>query len=347
MWFTTLVKPAGGIVDVCLAIKQRLEQLGLEQRDLAAAVQVTESYISQLLRRKKAPPAAERTDIYEKMTTFLKLPKGKLVAMVEAQRREELKKKISEPPAPLFKEVRKLVIQKCKGDKRTEVRAIFERQAFGELERLITQKLLDVAKKVAKDELRNEGWLRIVADLLERSYEEMRASVLEFLDTDVFNISPDHCSAFLDPLVESWDIDLTTFAIEIVLNKRLAAVQFLRFRFVETEAHGSLEEEPGFREFCRNAAMSGGATDQEMEFLKSIRFKHNRPSALYYYRELQSLRDPLHFLEGSKRRDSGRAEKQIQLDQRKKAIQRWKKNKGSASERKGGRSLIRPRSDIN
>ncbi len=40
-------------MDVCLAIKQRLEELGLEQRNLAAAAEVTESYISQLLTRKK------------------------------------------------------------------------------------------------------------------------------------------------------------------------------------------------------------------------------------------------------------------------------------------------------
>jgi len=49
-------------VDVCLVIKQRLEELGLEQRDLAAAAEVTESYISQVLTRKKLPPAPDRTD---------------------------------------------------------------------------------------------------------------------------------------------------------------------------------------------------------------------------------------------------------------------------------------------
>jgi len=43
-------------MDVCLVIKQRLEELGLEQRDLAAAAKVTESYISQLLTGKKLPP---------------------------------------------------------------------------------------------------------------------------------------------------------------------------------------------------------------------------------------------------------------------------------------------------
>ncbi len=44
-------------MDVALVIRQRLGQLGLEQRDLAAAAQVTESYISPLLAGKKAPPA--------------------------------------------------------------------------------------------------------------------------------------------------------------------------------------------------------------------------------------------------------------------------------------------------
>lgn len=34
---------------------------------------------------------------------------------------------------------------------------------------------------------------------------------------------------------------------------------------------------------------------EEIEFLAELRFKKGRPTALCYYRELQSLRDPLHF----------------------------------------------------
>jgi len=321
-------------VDICLVIKQRLEELGLEQRELAAAAQVTESYISQLLTGKKAPPAADRTGLYERMNTFLKLPKGQLSTMLEAQRREELKIKLADPPAPLFKEVRELVVRKCKTAKQGQVRAIFEKQAFGELERLVTQKLLDVTKRIAKDELKNESWLRIVAEMLDRSYGEMRANILEFLDTDIFSVSPDHCSAFLDPLIDSWDIDLKTFGMEIVLNRRLASTQLMKFHFVEMEAGGSMEEEPGFQEFLRNSAMSADATEEEIEFLKSLRFKKNRPSPLYYYRELQSLRDPLHFPESSvapmhKRRDTDGVEKQIRLDSRKRAIKRWEKTKST------------------
>src|SRR2546422_6625332 len=77
-------------MDVCLVIRERLARLGLEQKDLAAAAEVTESYISQLLTRKKLPPAPDRTDIYEKMGEFLKLSSGKLAKLAEVQRRAEI-----------------------------------------------------------------------------------------------------------------------------------------------------------------------------------------------------------------------------------------------------------------
>ena len=176
-------------MDVCLVIKQRLEKLGLEQRDLAAAAEVTESYISQLLTRKKLPPAPGRTDIYDKMGKFLKLPSGKLAKLAEHQRKEELKRNLADPPTPLFKEVRELILRKCVPAKEKQIRVIFEKQPFGELERLVTQKLLDVIKKVAKEELNSENWLHLVARLAGRSYEQMRVTLLEFLDTDVFSLS--------------------------------------------------------------------------------------------------------------------------------------------------------------
>jgi len=301
-------------LDVCFVIQQRLRELGLEQRDLAAAADVTESYISQLLTRKKAPPAADRTDLYEKMNAFLKLPKGQLSSMVRAQLREELKKKLADPPAPLFGQVRELVIRKCTPACRAQVRDIFEKQAFGELERLVTQTLLDVSKGIARDELTNQLWLRNVAELRRQSYEEMRAMSLEFLETEVFDLSIDHCSAFLEPMIDSWDIDLKTFAMTILLNERLAPTERMCFQFVEVGTSLPAEEEPGFKEFLCNAAMSGDATSDELEFLKSLRFKQRSPGPLYYYRELQSLRDPLHFPEDPvvsmhKRRDQVAARK--------------------------------------
>jgi transcriptional regulator with XRE-family HTH domain len=157
-------------MDVCLVIQERLARLGLEQKDLAAAAQVTESYISQLLTRKKLPPAPDRTDIYEKMGEFLKLSSGKLARLAELQRRAELTKGFEDPPTPLLRQVRELVLRKCTPEKQQEMRRIFEKQPFGELERLVTQKLLDLLKRVAREELKNEKWLRSVARVSGRSY---------------------------------------------------------------------------------------------------------------------------------------------------------------------------------
>jgi transcriptional regulator with XRE-family HTH domain len=276
-------------------IRQRLEDLGVEQRDLATAAQVTESYISQLLTRKKAPPAPTRTDIYDKMEKFLKLPSGELSKLADLQRKEELKRRLEGPLTPLFKEVRELILRKCNPDNGKEIRAIIEKQPFGELERLVTQKLLGVVKRVAKEELDSEHWLRTVAQLSGRSYEQMRVMVLEFLDTDIFNLSVEHCVAFLDPLIESWDIDLATFDMEIVLNRRLVSGHLKKFEFVEREPDQPFGEEPGLKEFLRDSTLSGDATEEEIEFLRKLRFKGKRPTPLYYYRELQNFRDTLHF----------------------------------------------------
>jgi transcriptional regulator with XRE-family HTH domain len=282
-------------MDVCLVIKARLEELGLDQKGLAAAAEVTESYISQLLTRKKLPPAPGRTDIYEKMGKFLKLSSAKLAKLAQAQRNQELKRALEVPPAPLFAEVRELVLGKCAPDKRQQIREIFEKQPFGELEGLVTQKLLELIKLVARRELANEKWLLEVARLSGRNYKQLRVKILDFLDTDVFGLSSDDCDSFLDPLIESWDIDLSSFSMEVVLNKMLAPGQPSKFEFTQRQADDPREHEPGLVEFLADASLSGNASQEEIEFLTRLRFKEKRPSPLYYYRELQNLRDPLHF----------------------------------------------------
>lgn len=282
-------------MDVSLPIRRRLKEIVLEQKDLAVAAQVTESYISQLLARKKAPSAPGRTDIYEKIAKVLKLASDYLSNLGELKRKEELRKKVAEPPRPLFKECRELVLSKCDAVRQKELRRIFEKEPFGELGRLVTQKLLDVAQRVAREELRNEEWQRLMAQIGNRIYEQMRVTVLEFLDTDVFNVSAENCIGFLEPMIDSWDIDLMTFAIEVVLNRRLAAGSVKRFEFAEREPQRPSAVAPGLERFLKDTSLSGDATEEEIEFLKAMRFKGKQPSPIYYYRELQNLRDALHF----------------------------------------------------
>src|SRR5438046_8998135 len=125
---------------------------------------------------------------------------------------------------------------------------------------MITQTLLEVVKVFVREELGREKSLRTVARESNRSYKQMRVAVLEFLDADVFNITPESCIAFLDPLIMSWDIDLSSFSLEIALNRRIAPGKPKKFEFVEKDAKEKSAEEPGLREFLKDRLLSGDAT---------------------------------------------------------------------------------------
>src|SRR6058998_3616856 len=166
-------------MDIALVIRQRLDELELDQRDLARAANVTESYVSQILTGKKAPPAPGRTDIYDRMDRFLKLPQGELARVAEAHLKEERIRRLGEV-APLFPELRALLLRKCVPARREAVRAIIERQSFGELERLVAQTLLHVAR----------------------------------LGGDVLHVTPKQRSR-LESAIAAWEWDPTTFALTV------------------------------------------------------------------------------------------------------------------------------------
>jgi hypothetical protein len=270
--------------------------LGYGQKDLAKAAQVTDSYISQLLTRKKAPPDRHRTDIYEKMERFLRLEPGELGRLAENERAEEIKRRLGQAPEPLFQEFRDLVLRKCAPEKRDEVRAVFEGRPFGTLERLVTRILLEVVQGIARKELDGERWARLAERVGVRSHEEMRVIVLEFLDADVFRVSNESCAAFIDPLVESWDVDLDSFRLDIVLDRSLVADPHRTFTFVESAAADLSGEESGLADFLDDPQLSADVTEREIELLRQQRLGGMRPNKLYYYRALQNLRDPLHFV---------------------------------------------------
>ena len=83
--------------------------------------------------------------------------------------------------------------------------------------------------------------------------------------------------------------------MEIVLNRRLNPGHPKRFEFMEREHAPQVDVEAGLQAFLQDPSLSGDATAEEVGFLKTLRFSRKRPTALYYYRELQNLRDPLHF----------------------------------------------------
>jgi len=113
---------------------------------------------------------------------------------------------------PLFKEVRELILRKCAPAKENKF-ARFLKSSPSANWNASSHKAFDVVKRVARDELPSENLAHSVARLSGRSYEAMRVSILEFLETDVFNVPL--IKRFLPgSAVESWDIDLATFGME-------------------------------------------------------------------------------------------------------------------------------------
>ena len=278
-------------MDFAFIVRQRLEELGIGQRDLANAAEVTESYISQLLGRKKLPPLPNRTDLYEKMSRTLGLPRDELARLAKLEHHEALDQKWQDASAARFGPMRNLILRKCRPARVRQMRAIFEKQPFGELEQMITRTLIDIVREEARAHARDETWLRTIARRGRDTYREMRVRMIDLLDSDPRGFIGDF-SLFLDPLIDWWDYDLDEFSLEV----ELASATVRRFAFREETAKASDAEEPGLRKFLRDATLSSGATAEEIETLRRFRFSSTgKPTALFYYRILQSLRDPLHF----------------------------------------------------
>jgi transcriptional regulator with XRE-family HTH domain len=277
-------------MDFSFVVRRRLEELGLDQRDLANRAEVTESYISQLLGRKKLPPLPNRTDLYDKMSRVLGLTRDELARLAAIEHHEALDQKWVEPPAPRFGPMRELVLRKCNHARQRQMRDIFEKQPFGELEQLITRTLIEVVRSEARNHADDETWVRSIAKRGRNSYREMRVRMIDLLDSDP-RASIGDFSSFLDPLIAAWDYDLDDFTLEVELPT--GGVRKFAFR---EEIKETSEEESGFRKFLKDPNLNSGATPEEIEFLRRMRFPSGgRPTAIFYYRTLQNLRDPLHF----------------------------------------------------
>ena len=283
-------------MDLAKTIRHRLQDRGLDQRELALAANVTESYISQLLSGKKLPPASDRTDVYKKIARFLGMPERQLTKLAGAERQEKLKSKVLHPPRPLFRQFRSMILRKCVDARRPQVTNLFSREPFGEFERLVTQALLDVTKSAIRDELNDPAWLDRFARLTKQAYERAQVSILDFLDTDIFHITLENWVSLVAPLIEKWDIDLDSFDITVKLNRCFIRSHTRNLKYREATSSVQDEVEPGLTEFLENPTLSQGITSEEIAFLKGLRFPGRRPTAVYYYRELQNLHDPLNFI---------------------------------------------------
>lgn len=278
-------------MDFAFVVRRRLEELRLDQRDLASACEVTESYISQLVGRKKLPPVPNRTDLYDKMSALLGVPREELARLAALQHHDRLDRSGLPAPEARFGPMRELILAKCR-PAQAAMRAIFEKDAFGPMERLITRTIVETIRDEARLRARDEPWLRSIAADARVSYRTMRVQLIDLLENDAAATLGDF-TPFVDPIVESWSFDVDRFTLSI----RLTTGGARRFEFAEQRRREKpAADSAGLRAFFRDSRLSGGITPDETAVLRSVRLPEpQRATAHFYYRLLQTLRDPIHF----------------------------------------------------
>lgn len=206
-----LTKP----VKVRELLRRRLREIGRSPAELAAAVQVPPEYIDDLIAGRRRPPLPGRTDLYERMTSFLKLGRNDLALCARAERGDAENGGGAHPPPA----VRRLLLELCEP---ATARALDQRRTKSANERLtgLFARLLDVAQGAVRRVLEDQVTLRVAAERSGTGYLAMRLKVLEFLDATPDTLTPAHVTDFLRPRVALWDVDLESGVLRVVLRSQ-------------------------------------------------------------------------------------------------------------------------------
>ena len=173
-------------------VRRRLREVNRSAAQLAEAVQVPSEYIDDLITGARRPPLPARTDIYPKMTSFLRLSRNDLTACASAERAAMSS---TDAPAPAAA-VRRLVLDLCEPETARTLELRRGKRANAELTGFI-QRLLEVTQGAV-----------------------LRLKVLEFLDVTADTLTTDHFAEFVRPRIARWDVDLETGVLRVSLRSQ-------------------------------------------------------------------------------------------------------------------------------
>jgi hypothetical protein len=196
-------------------MRQRLVEIGKSAAELAEAIGVPPEYVEELIVGSRRPPLPGRTDIYLKMTSFLRLGRSEVTSRAIAER-------ASEPPTgrtvPRAR-VRELVMALC--EPKTAKKLEQRRTKTGDTEMAgFVQRLLDVAQGSVRRALDDQVGLRVEAQARGTTYPAMRLRVLEFLDVTADTLSAEDLVQFVQPRILRWDVDFDTGVLRVVMHPK-------------------------------------------------------------------------------------------------------------------------------
>ncbi|MDH5643454.1 MAG: hypothetical protein OEY63_04555 [Gemmatimonadota bacterium] len=196
-------------------LKKGLKDTKKTVAELAEAVHVPEEYLEDLLKGRRRPPLPGRTDIYEGMTSFLKLARNELANCATAERAQMENGASKAPPAP----IKKKLLELCNPETRARLTKDRTKAGTAHLVDLLCR-LLDVAQRTVRRKLNDQVALRIAAEQTGGTYIGMRFKLLEFLDVTPDTLTAKDLAEFVQPTISKWDIDEETGALRVVLRAR-------------------------------------------------------------------------------------------------------------------------------
>ena len=194
-------------------LRRRLREVNRSRDELAEVLEVPGAYLDDLISGARRPPLPGRTDIYQKMTSFLRLGRNDLAACAHAERADAAR---GEAPAP-EPGVRRLLLELCEPGTAQVLERRRVRQGSAELAGFI-QRLLDVTQGAVRRLLDDQITLRLAAGARGTTYLELRLNVLEFLDATPDTLTTDDLTEFVQPRIARWDVNLETGVLWVALR---------------------------------------------------------------------------------------------------------------------------------
>jgi hypothetical protein len=193
---------------VGVLLRRRLKELERTPADLAEAVQLPIDYIEDLLSGKRRPPQPGWTDLYDRMTQYLKFGRNELSASAIAERIAR-----AEGPKRADARVRDLMLTLC--DPATA--ATFQgKSGKPHPADPLAQRLLEVVQaSVRHDTMTYRATMRPG-----RNHVQMRGRVFEFLDITIESLTVADFEEFVRPRVATWDVDRDSGVLKVVFCGR-------------------------------------------------------------------------------------------------------------------------------
>jgi hypothetical protein len=180
---------------------------------LAEAVMVPVEYMDELIAGTRRPPRPANTDIYARITSFLRLGRRDMAACAIAEHASLSHGGPAQPRA----RVRDLLLELC--ERSTAQELVRRRTRIGATELAgFFERVLAVAQAAVRRSLNDHAALRVEAAAQGMTFVAVRFRVLEFLEATTATVSVADLNHFLRSRIARWDVDLDTGVVRIVMQ---------------------------------------------------------------------------------------------------------------------------------